>query len=255
MKIGFCGYSYHTQGYSSFTSRLDAYLFRLQTEGVCEAVVKGKKIVIEKGDLLLVKPGDQYELLIEEGQNSGDYHLFCEGDWIDKWWERNTKPTVARIDLDEKLLALWRHLIAEDRRPPSEKSEELSQNLLRALCLTFEQMINEKAPSFSRPYVVTRMMRYIEEHATASTFKVEEVARDAKLSVSRSVHLFKNHVGKTMLEYAQEIRMKTAIDQMKYTTMTLDRIAENCGFGTYSYFHRVFKKQYGVAPGKYRRLE
>lgn len=97
-------------------------------------------------------------------------------------------------------------------------------------------------------------MRYIEEHAT-TVFKVEDVAKHAGLSVSRSVHLFKSAVGKTIMEYTQEIRLAAALERMKYTTHTLEQIAEDCGFGTYPYFHRVFKKKYGVAPGMYRRME
>lgn len=253
--ILFCGYSYHTQRYhSQHKSGYPAYLFRLQTEGVCEVVVKGRKKELEKGDLLLIKPGDHYELLVKEGQNSGDYHLGCEGDWMDEWWNRSAKPAVSRIDSNEKLITLWRHIMIEKRRPLSSENEELSGYLLRALCLSLERAVNETVPSFSHPYTVTRMMRYIEEHAT-TTFKVEDVALHAGLSVSRSVHLFKNSVGKTMMEYAHEIRLSAAIERMKYTSMTLDQIAEDCGFGAYPYFHKVFKKNYGVAPGIYRRQE
>ncbi|MDN3017525.1 AraC family transcriptional regulator [Paenibacillus sp. BSR1-1] len=253
--ILFCGYSYHTNGYhSQYKSGYPVYLFRLQTEGLCEVVAKGKKIELGKGDLLLIKPGDHYELLVKEGQNSGDYHLGCEGPWIDEWWNRSEKPAVSRIDLDEKLLTLWRHIMIEKRRPVSSQNEELTGYLLRALCLSLERAAGETVPTFHHPYTVTRMMRYIEEHATLS-FRVEDVARHAGLSVSRSVHLFKSSVGKTMIEYMQEIRLSAAIEQMKYTTMTLEQIAINCGFGTYPYFHKVFKKKYGMSPGTYRRQD
>ncbi|MGG3468606.1 AraC family transcriptional regulator [Neobacillus pocheonensis] len=253
--ILFCGYSYHTNGYhSQHKSGYPSYLFRLQTEGLCEVVVKGRKMELRKGDLLLIKPGDHYELLVKAGQNSGDYHLVCEGVWVDEWWNRSVKPDVSRIDLDEKLLALWHHIMIEKRRPSSSQNEELSGYLLRALCLSLERAVNETVPSFHHPYTVTRMMRYIEEHATLA-IRVEDVARHAGLSVSRSVHLFKSSIGKTIMEYAQEIRLSAAIERMKYTTMTLEQIAVDCGFGTYPYFHKVFKKKYGLAPGSYRRLE
>jgi AraC family transcriptional regulator, arabinose operon regulatory protein len=253
--ILFCGYSYHTHGYhSQHKSGYPSYLFRLQIDGLCEAVVKGNKVAVQKGDLLLIKPGDHYELLVKEGQISGDYHLVCDGDWINEWWRRSEKPDVTRIDLDEKLLALWRNIMIEKRRPESSQNEELTGYLLRALCLTLERAINETVPFFNRPFTVTRMMRYIEEHATTA-FKIEEVAQHAGLSVSRSVHLFKSNVGKTMMEYAQEIRLSAAIDRMKYTNMTLEQIAEDCGFGTYPYFHRVFKRKFGVSPGTYRQIE
>jgi AraC family transcriptional regulator, arabinose operon regulatory protein len=253
--ILFCGYSYHTNGYhSQHKSGYPSYLLRLQTEGLCEVVVKGRKMNLEKGDLLLIQPGDHYELLVKDGQISGDYHLVCEGDWVNEWWNRSTKQNVSRIHIDEKLLSLWRQIIMEKRRPASNQDEELTTYLLRALCLFLERAVNETAPSFNRPYSVTVMMRYIEEHATQA-FKLEDVAQHAGLSVSRTVHLFKSTVGKTIIEYALEIRLASAIDRMKYTSLTLEQIAEDCGFGTYPYFHRVFYKKYGVAPGIYRRME
>lgn len=253
--IFFCGYSYHTRGYhSQHKAGYPIYLFRLQTEGLCEVVVKGEKMELKKGDLLLIKPGDHYELLVKDGQISGDYHLGCEGVWLDEWWSRSTKPPISRIELDEKLLNLWRQIMIEKRRPQLSQNEELADYLLRALCLTLERAISETIPTFHYPYPVSRMMRYIEEHAT-TVVKVEDAARHAGLSVSRSVHLFKSSVGKTMMEYTQEIRLSAAIERMKYTTLTLEQIAVDCGFGSYPYFHRVFKKMYGVAPGVYRRLE
>ncbi|MFN7252611.1 MAG: AraC family transcriptional regulator [Anaerobacillus sp.] len=254
--IRFCSYSHHTKGYSSQEDKsgLPGYLFRLQTEGDCEIIVNKRKFNIKKGDLFLAKPGDLYEIRIDGNQISGDYNLLCEGSWLDEWWNRSHKRTVSQIGLDEKLLTLWRHLTIEERRPLTEKNNELSSYLLKALCLTIERAIDETSPTVSRPFTVTRMLRYIEEHATTA-FKVEDVAQFSGLSVSRALHLFKSSVGKTMIEYALEIRLSTALNQMKYTPMTLEHIAENCGFGTYPYFHRVFKKKYGVSPGEYRRKE
>ncbi|GAE35245.1 AraC family transcriptional regulator [Halalkalibacter akibai] len=256
INIGLCNYSYHTEQFYSFhQSGLNDYLFRLQTEGSCEVNVNKRKLFIEKGDLLLIKPGDSYELRIEEGQMSGDYYLFCRGEWLDQWWQSSIKPSISRIDIDDKILSLWRHIIIEERRPYTEQNKELTGFLLQALCLSLERAVTETASTYSeRPYVVTRMMRYIEEHALTA-FKIEEVAKHSGLSISRAAHLFKNSVGKTMIEYAHDIRLSSAINQMKYTLMTLDQIAENCGFGGYSYFHKVFKKKYGVSPGTYRKHE
>ncbi|MCC3355949.1 helix-turn-helix domain-containing protein [Bacillus sp. REN16] len=253
--IFFCGYSYHMNGYHSVHKEgFPAYLFRLQTEGSCVVVVKGQRMEQIKGNLLLLKPGDYYEIFVQEGKKSGDYHIACQGDWVDEWWCRTPKQNMYQIDLDGKLLSLWNQMIVAKRRPQSSQNDELIDYLLRALCLTMEQTMNETVPSHPYPYKVTRMMRYIEEHATTA-IKVEEVAEHVRLSVSRSVHLFKESVGKTMIEYAQEVRLNSAIERMKYTTIKLEQIAEECGFGSYPYFHKVFKKKYGVSPGVYRRLE
>lgn len=47
-------------------------------------------------------------------------------------------------------------------------------------------------------------MHFIEENVTA-TFTVKDVADNSELSVSRTVHPFKDYVDKTIMGYAQEI--------------------------------------------------
>ncbi|RCW74850.1 helix-turn-helix transcriptional regulator [Saliterribacillus persicus] len=251
MKIRFCGYSYHAKKYhTAHRSGLASYLFRLQTDGIAEVTVKGKKSRIKKGDLLIVKPSEKYELWVDEGNKSGDFHLLCEGEWIDNLFRDS--PAITKIELEDTLISLWHHIILEERRPKKEQNEELSHYLLKALSISLKRLIDDRATNYHRPYVVTRMMRYIEEHATTPGFRLEDVAKHCDLSVSRCVHLFKENLAKTMLDYAQEIRISAALNQMKYTTMTLETISDNCGFGSYSYFHRVFKKYHGKAPNEVR---
>ncbi|ENH96426.1 AraC family transcriptional regulator [Gracilibacillus halophilus YIM-C55.5] len=251
MRINFCGYSYHNQSFfTSHQSRYSSYLFRLQTDGIAKVNINGNTAIVEKGDLLIIKPEEKYELYTEDGANSGDFHLYCEGDWIHQRFDQ--APSLTKIDLDETLMDLWHHLIIEERRPLKEYSHELSYYLLYALCISLDRQINGETTVIHRPYTVTKMMRYIEEHATRQGFRVQEVADQCHLSISRAVHLFKEHVGMTIMDYAQQIRIATAKNQMKYTTMTLDNIAQNSGFGSYSYLHRVFKKHTGISPGKYR---
>ncbi|SDY21275.1 AraC family transcriptional regulator, arabinose operon regulatory protein [Evansella caseinilytica] len=252
MNIKFCGYSYHTQQfYMQYKSGVPGYLLRLQTEGKGKVTLNQKQHLLEKGDLLLTNPEDTLELMVADDENSGDYHILCEGEWLDTWWSRSAKPSVSQIDLDENIIAVWRYLILEDRRPTAEKNDEILHYLVQTLCLSLERSALETKSISSRPYAVTRMMRYIEENAT-SGLTVEGAAQHAGLSVSRSAQLFKSSVGKTIIEYAREIKLALALDLLSHTTYTLEHIAEECGFGTYSYFHRVFKKTYGISPGNYR---
>ncbi|WP_058306560.1 helix-turn-helix domain-containing protein [Gracilibacillus massiliensis] len=252
MRIDFCGYSYHDSLFhTSHQSRFASYLFRLQTEGRSQVKVNDKIHIVEKGDLLIIKPGETYELYVEDGQQSGDFHLYCEGEWIDTRFHQ--APTLANITLEDTVLDLWHHLIIEGRRPQKERNSELTQYLLSALCVSLERSLDKKTSTIYRPYVVTKMMRYIEENATKQGFQVQDIANLSNLSVSRCVHIFKEHVHMTIIEYAQSIRISAAINQMKYTTMTLENISHNCGFGSYSYFHRVFKNKFGVSPSSYRK--
>ena len=250
-KILLCGYSLHTKRfYTGYKSGIPMYLLRLQTEGHAKTAVNGKQYILERGDLLLLKPGDIYELFVDNTKNlSGDYHIICENAWLNEWWNRSPKPTVSRIHIEDRLIILWRQLIAEKHRPSSEEGEEIIDYLIRSLCLSLQRAITESKGSMRRyPHVVIRMMRYIEENAT-NPLKVKDVADHVGLSASRAAHLFKSSFGKSIIEYAIEIRLSIAMEYLKNTNLTLSMIAELCGFGNYSYFHRVFKKKFGMPPG------
>ena len=253
MEIGFCGYSYHTTTYTfPFASLLDTYLIRLQTEGTARIVVNGETVITRPGDVLIVRPGDFYEMHVDTPA-SGDYHIFCTGHSIDTWWHATPRGRLNTIAIDSRLLSLWQHITEEVRRPPSEQSAVLIETLVQALLLMLDRSIQD-VHSQARPPVVSRMMRFIEAHVT-SDFKVSDVADAVGLSVSRTVHLFKEGTGMTIIEYAQSIRLQLAEEQMRYTKHSLETIAELSGFRSYPYFHRIFKRKYGVAPGVYRTLQ
>ncbi|CAG7644804.1 Arabinose operon regulatory protein [Paenibacillus solanacearum] len=235
---------------------LPSYLFRLQTEGTCTVWLDGAEFEVERGDLLLLKPGSSYELKIG-GKSpkiaSGDFYLFCKGEWIDEWWNRSQKPVKIRIEPNETVLSLWRQIIKETRRL-DEENVELTEYLLRALCLALERAIADTQSSSHRLYTAVKMKQFIEEHAQ-TTFMIKDVAAHARLSVSRASHFFKESYGKTIMQYALEVRLSGAMERMKHTSMTIEQIADTCGFGSYTYFHRVFKKRYGMSPTSFRKKE
>ena len=130
----------------------------------------------------------------------------------------------------------------------------MTDYLLRSLCLCLDRAITEIKPTDRLAFTALRLKRFVEEHATL-TFKLEEAASHVGLSLSRAVKLFKEYYGKTMIQYALEIRLNAAVERIKYSTMTLEEIAETCGFASYSYFHRVFRANYGVSPVKFGKRQ
>lgn len=253
LKVNYCGYSYHRQFFNQkcYQKGSKTYIFRLQTEGSCVAKLNGKVIHISKGDLLFIKPRDSYELIVDEKIHSGDMHILCEGKWISRWWSKNVISVHQNIYIDTFVINLWNQMIAEEKKPYNEKDNELLGYLFKALSIQLGKAIKQ-AQANNRPHVVTKMMRYIEENAL-SPLKVEEVAIHAGLSVSRASHLFKECVGKTIIEYTLEIRLNAAVSRIKNTNASLDRIAIECGFGTYTYFYKVFKNKYKVSPGTIKK--
>lgn len=262
IRVMLCGYSYHTgtflQNYSEGT---DAYIFRLQTEGTCTISVEGEMEEVGPGALTLLKPGTRYGLRagtrvvdgVEQPAPSGDYYVFCTGAWMDEWWARRERPVTSRIPSDGRLLGIWNQLILEKRGLNGEDTE-LAGTLTQALCLLLDRSLDEMRSAAERrtSFLVVRMKHYIEEHALGPV-RLEEVAGHAGLSVSRTVHLFKEHYGISILQYVTKIRLAMAQELLRCSTMTLEQVAAASGFGGYPYFHRVFRAHMGVSPGAYRQ--
>ncbi|WP_274362682.1 AraC family transcriptional regulator [Paenibacillus thermotolerans] len=256
------GYSYHTRPFhSSARDGLQQYLFRLQSEGSCFALIDGKMTLIETGDLMLFKPTDTYELLIEPAAgesadqsktSSGDYFLFCRGSWLDRWWSRNKPPQRLKVPLHSHWLPQFRSIVAE-RRNNDVIGASITEHLMKALCLNIERFLSlyGASPSEGRSFLALRMRTFIEEHALSS-FSVSDVARHAGLSVSRTVHLYKEIFGKSIMQHAMDVRLEVAAERMLYTPLTLEQVAETTGFGSYSYFHRCFKDKFGCSPREFR---
>jgi AraC-like DNA-binding protein/mannose-6-phosphate isomerase-like protein (cupin superfamily) len=80
---------------------------------------------------------------------------------------------------------------------------------------------------------------------------LESVAKACYLSVNQLCRLFSEHCGTTVAKYITSKRI-TEAKKMLAAGKGVTETAMLCGFGDYSGFIRVFKKNVGVTPGKYK---
>ena len=65
---------------------------------------------------------------------------------------------------------------------------------------------------------------------------------------------FKSFTSATFIEYLNRCRLEKAEELLRATDLTVLEISEQAGFENHSYFIRIFKRQYGITPRKYRLL-
>lgn len=256
------GYSKHSRQFIYDEQRhgLDTYLFRLQTEGNARALIGGQMNKIVAGDLLLYKPGDPYELQVETVNSEGiiecmfssDFYVFCSGPWIDDWWGKSHKPSKINIPLDNSLVPIWWEFTREQSYVDN-LSQQIMGHFLKTLCLKIERVLIglESKHTKKDNFISYRMRNYIEENIS-HPFTVEAIANYVGLSESRTAHLFKENFGISIIQYTLDLRLKLAVQQMLVGSAPLEVIAENCGFQSYSYFHRQFRAKYTKSPKEYR---
>lgn len=101
---------------------------------------------------------------------------------------------------------------------------------------------------------VQRMKRFIERHAFED-ISLTEIARSVQLSPFTCIRQFKSAVGSTPLRYLQRLRLDRARTLLKDRRLTIEQVARKVGIRDRFYFSRLFSREIGVPPQKFRQLD
>lgn len=102
--------------------------------------------------------------------------------------------------------------------------------------------------------VIFKATAYIKEHLT-ERISLEQAAAQVYLSKSYFCRILKNELGCTFTEYVNQLRIERSKALLHSSRMAISEISSEVGFEDQSYFTRIFKKQTGLSPGKYRELK
>lgn len=94
--------------------------------------------------------------------------------------------------------------------------------------------------------------RFIEDNYMYD-LNLSMLAEKFSYSATYFSELFKSKVGRTFIQYLNEIRMSQAIRLLEDTSLGLWDIAELTGFSNASYFSSRFKRVFGMSPSDYRQ--
>ncbi|MEF3302749.1 helix-turn-helix domain-containing protein [Paenibacillus sp. GYB003] len=77
----------------------------------------------------------------------------------------------------------------------------------------------------------------------------------ARLGVTKShlIKLFHRTVGKTPIEFLTKVRMEKAVELLRRPDLSVEAIALAVGYADVSYFVKVFRKCFGLPPGRFRK--
>lgn len=100
--------------------------------------------------------------------------------------------------------------------------------------------------------VVSRAKGFMEQHY-AEGITLEDVAQSVNLSSIYFHSLFSAAVGISPHRWLTQLRISESKKLLWNSQIPICDIAERCGFGCQQYFSRVFKKETGMTPGKYRK--
>ena len=103
-----------------------------------------------------------------------------------------------------------------------------------------------------RDYV--REARLLLHERFRERLRVEDVARALYVSTYHLCRLFKEETGVSMHRYLNHLRLQYALTELARGEAGLSELALEIGFSCQSHFTKAFRKEFGVPPGKVRRL-
>lgn len=98
---------------------------------------------------------------------------------------------------------------------------------------------------------VLSSLKYIEENYK-NALTLDKIATSVGYSKSHFCYLFKAVIGRTYIEYLNEVRVSEAKRLLIETSRSIMDISLEVGFNSITNFNKTFKQITGVSPGKFR---
>ena len=101
---------------------------------------------------------------------------------------------------------------------------------------------------------MNRAIDYINDHLKES-IDLNTLAEVSNISKYHFHRIFKAHIGESVAAYVTRIRLERAAQHLQTSKISLIEIAARVGYRSQHSLSKAFKKQFGMAPSKFRKME
>lgn len=227
---------------------------------------------LREGDFYLIPAGVYYNFIIEpesiclcfnlrKSYVSAEYKtIFQEDprltDFITGSLEEDSTMThlALHTDNNEDIRELALTIFAEyvNQKKYSNNAMKSYLSLLFTFLLRSDETVIESSVKVSRTeQQFQQILDYLKQHYQSTD--LADVADAVHFSKQYVCRIVKNHSGITFQKLLTQIRLDMVKQYLAETDLSLENIAELCGFGASSHLSKVFKNTFGEAPSAYRK--
>ncbi|MGN1181533.1 MAG: helix-turn-helix domain-containing protein [Faecalibacillus sp.] len=213
-----------------------------------------KRIVADKGTLLLVNSGISHEIIVNEGLE-GIVLL------IDKSVLPYFYPNCSDVNFHLELNLEAKNQIIQnmlDLAKAKDENNKIKQHIctLNIISLLVEKLI-DKDDTYHEKHdeineLITSITEYI-DYNYARHITLDEIALMTHYNKSYLSSMFKKKIGITIFEYIKNVRLQHCLHDLKETDDTIVNIALSNGFANIQTFNKLFKQTYHMTPAQYRK--
>lgn len=241
-------------------------------KGSCTYQIHLETYEVEEGDLIFIPPAVLHAIANEkeECMQSETYvfHMdflgakaadICAIRYLNPLMNQKLIPPFVikkGHPLYEKAAELFENINAEyDKKTPGYEIVIKSYLLQLVAALIPYCTRNTEADAILTEHAkkLKEVLSYIDAHYMEE-LTISELAGICFFSEYYFMRFFKKYMGMSCVQYIKNVRLERAADQFeKGETNTLE-VSLACGFSNLSYFHREFKKKYGMTPKRFISL-
>jgi AraC-like DNA-binding protein len=245
--------------WSVSTSRLaaDMVCFFFVEQNRCWAVINGRRLELKPGDLLVVSGGDEFSYghdpaapnvstsacLALERSGSANTLLQWKFDRRYSW----SKPAEYSAHFDQVLNALRSRSPFRDL----EIAGALLQWLAYVMSRLSPRLDKDSSHDSSSVDKILKAEAWVNSRLNRNV-TLAEWARSVGLKPVYFGRLFKRETGLRPMEWLNQRRLQMASQYLSSTRKSVGEVAELCGFSDQFYFSRVFRRQFGQPPTRFR---
>ena len=128
-----------------------------------------------------------------------------------------------------------------------EQVSAMVPRMIRHYCLLVQTYSREKYSG-----VVRDCLNFVDFHYM-EPLSLEGLANKFAVNKNYLSSRFSKEVGMTLTDYINLTRVRRSLKILSTTSLSMQEVAERCGFSAANYYTRIFKKIHGSTPNEYRR--
>lgn len=227
-----------------------------------------RRIILQQGQLILMNSGIVHSLTFENAQDIimgiqiekdflGDellYGLRGSGPVADflisgmTGGESDFSYMITGFENDERVKDLFLDMFCEAMDAQLD-SAIMIQNYVRLLLLSMIRATSSIVKTNSRADIAS-ILNYMETHYADCSLAA--LAEQYHFNDKYLGNLIRRKTGQTFSQLLEAIRMHHAAFYLETTSMSVQTIAETCGYSNMTFFFQRFRKAYGRTPAEYR---
>ncbi len=245
-----------TKLHTSRRENLGSYLFFLVKKGSGVLEYDGERYWIKEGHCVFIDCRKQYSHSTSENLWTLRWVHFYGPNMnsiYEKYAERGGRPcfTTGKLERFEELLDAIYEIAASDIYI---RDMKIYEKLTSLLTLLMEESWNPSAavpaPSLKRDMQVVK--DYLDLHYQEK-ITLDRLAEEFFINKFYLTRVFREQFGLTINHYLLQIRITHAKRLLRFSDLSIEKIAVECGMADANYFARLFKKVEECSPGEFRK--